>query len=95
MITKKMVEVSKSGQMAHVMMAFGRMAWPMDMADSFMQKVMFMKVNGRKTRPTVMESIHISTVADMRDNGTRISSMGIESNNGLTVPSTKVNTSKE
>ena len=80
--TKKMVVVYKSGQTVLVMMVFGEMAWQMDMAVLFMQKVMFMKENGLKIKLMGMECTRILMEADMKDNGFKINSMDMESNNG-------------
>ena len=76
--TKKMVVVYKSGQTVLVMMVSGEMAWQMDMAVLFMQKVMSMRVNGLKIKLMVMVSTHILMEADMKDNGFKINSMDME-----------------
>lgn len=92
---RKMDEAYRFGQMAPDMTAFGETEWQMDMVDWFMLKVMFTKVSGLKTKQMVSACILISTEADMKANGSKISSMAMELNNGLMEPSMKVNMNKE
>ena len=73
----------------------GEMEWPMDMEDLCMPKVTFTKENGLRIKQMVMEFTLILMEADMKVNGFKINNMDLVSNNGLTAPSTKVNTSKE
>ena len=93
--TKKMVVVYKSGQTVLVMMVFGEMAWQMDMAVLFMQKVMFMRANGLKIKLMVMVCTRILMEADMKDNGFKINSMAMESNNGQMVLNMRDNMNRE
>ena len=60
-----------------------------------MLKVMCMKVNGLKTKPTDLEYTHISTVQDMKVNGSRTNNMAMVLSNGQMVLSLKGNMSKE
>ena len=92
---KKTEEVYKYGLMVQDMMVFGEMEWPTVMEDLFMLKVMFTKENGLKIKLMDMVFIHILMEADMKANGTKISSTVLEQNNGLMVQNTKVNMSKE
>lgn len=71
---KRMVVESKFGQMDLDMMDSGETEWQMGTEDSFMPKVMCMKENGPKIKPTDMESILILMEVDMKDNGSKISS---------------------
>ena len=71
---KKMVVESKFGQMVQGTMDSGETEWQMDMVDSFMPKVMCMKVNGLKIKPTDMEFTLILMEVDMKDNGSKINS---------------------
>jgi hypothetical protein len=89
-----MVVVYKSGLMDLDTMDSGEMEWQMDMVDLFMQRAMFMKVNGRKIKQTVMEFIHISMEVDMKDIGYKINNMVVELSNGLMVQSMRVSTNK-
>ena len=89
-----MVVVSKYGQMAHDMTAFGVMVWPTDTADLFMQKVMFMKVNGQKIKQMVMEYTHILMVAGTKVSGLQTNSMDLVLNNGQMGQSMMANMSK-
>ncbi len=73
---KRMVVESKFGQMVQGTMDSGETEWQMDMVDSFMPKVMCMKVNGLKTKPTDMEFTLILMEVDMKDNGSKINSTG-------------------
>ena len=50
-----------------------------------MLKVMSMKVNGQKTKPTDMVFILILTEADTKDNGIKINNMVMVLNNGQMV----------
>lgn len=54
-----------------------------------------MRENGLKIKQMVMEFTLILMEADMKVNGFKINSMDLVSNNGLTAPNTRVNTSKE
>ena len=91
---KKTVEESKFGQMDQDMTASGETEWPMVMEDLFMLRVTCMKESGLKTKQMVMEFTLILMEADMKVNGFKINNMDLVSNNGLTAPSTRVNTSK-
>lgn len=66
---KEMEEAFKFGQMVPAMMASGRMVWPVAMEDSYMLKVMFMRVLGMKIRPMDLVSTLTTTEVDMKDNG--------------------------
>lgn len=89
-----MEEVFKFGQMVQDMMVFGLTAWQMDMVDSYMQKVMYTRVNGPKTKPTAMEFTLILMEVGMKVNGFKINSTDMVLNNGQTVQSMKGNMSK-
>ena len=73
----------------------GETEWPMDMEDSFMLRVMCMKVSGLKTRLMVMEFTRILMEVDTKVNGSKISNMDSVLSNGLMAPSTRDSTSKE
>ena len=75
---KKMVVEYKFGQMVQGTMDFGEMEWQMDMEDLSMLKVMCMKVNGLKIKPTDMEFTPILMEVDMKDNGSKINNMDSE-----------------
>jgi len=91
---RRMVEVFRYGQMVHVMMASGAMAWPMAMADLFTLKVTFTRVSGPRIKRMDMVFIHISTEVDMKVSGLPISSMVSVLSNGPMVPNTMVNTNR-
>ena len=86
--SRKMEEESKFGLMVQDTMVFGRMEWPMVLADLFMLKAMFMKVSGLMTRQMVTESTLILTVQGMKATGFKISNMVGVLNNGLMEPNT-------
>jgi hypothetical protein len=90
-----MEEVFKFGQMVQDMMVFGLMVWQMVMVDSYMQKVMYTKVNGQKTKPMAMEFTLILMVVGMKVSGFKINSTDMVLNNGQTVQSMKGNMNKE
>lgn len=75
---RKMVAESKFGQTVQGTMDSGGTEWQMDMEDSFMPRVMYMKVNGPKIRPTDMEFTLILMAVDMKDNGSKINSTDSE-----------------
>ena len=60
-----------------------------------MQKVMFMRVNGLKIKLMVMVYTRILMEADMKDNGFKINSMDMESNNGQMVLNMRDNMNRE
>mgnify|MGYP006891261739 CR=1 FL=1 len=91
---KKTEEVCKYGPMEADTMDSGEMEWPMDKADSYTQREMSTKENGQTIKQMVLVCTPISMEADMKGNGTKTSSMALESNNGQMVPSTKVNTNR-
>ena len=95
MRTRKMVEVFRFGLMDQGTMDSGGTEWPMDMEDLCMLRVTFTRENGPKIKQMVMEFTLILMEADMKVNGFKINNMDLVSNNGLTAPSTRVNTSKE
>ena len=92
--TKKIEEEFKFGPMAADTTDSGEMAWPMDMADSFMPKEMSMRESGLMIRPMVSGFTLISTVAGMKASGTKISNTDTELNNGQMVPNMRETTSK-
>ena len=73
---RKMVAGYKFGQTVQGTMDSGEMGWRMDMEDSFMPKGMCMRVNGLKIRLMGMEFTLILMAVDMKDNGSKINSMG-------------------
>lgn len=87
--------VFKFGQMAQDMMVFGLTVWQMVMVDSYMQKVMFTRVNGPKTKPMAMEFTLILMEVGMKVSGFKINSTDTVLNNGQTVQNMKGNMSKE
>mgnify|MGYP006099523671 CR=1 FL=1 len=93
-IRKTAVEF-KFGQMVQGTTDSGETEWPMDMEDSFMPRVMCMKVSGLKTRLMVMEFTRILMEVDTKVNGSKISNMDSVLSNGLMAPSTRDSTSKE
>lgn len=70
-----MVEEFKFGQMALDTMDFGDKEWQTDMEDLYMQKEMFMRVNGQKTKLMDSEFILISMGVDMKVTGSKINNM--------------------
>jgi hypothetical protein len=92
--TRRIEEVFKYGQMEADTMVSGETAWQMDKEDSFMLKVMFMKVSGLMTKPMATEYTLISTEVDMKVNGTRINNTALVLSSGQMVLNTKDNTSK-
>ena len=60
-----------------------------------MQKVMFMRVNGLKIKLMAMVYTRILMEADMKDNGFKINSMDMESNNGQMVLNMRDNMNRE
>jgi hypothetical protein len=92
---KKTEEEYKYGLTVQDTMVFGEMEWPTVMEDLFMLKVMFTKENGQKIKLMDMVFIHILMEADMKANGTKISSTVLELNNGQMVQNTKANMNKE
>ena len=92
---KKTEGVFKFGQMVQDMMVFGLMVWQMVMVDSYMQKVMYTRVNGPKTKLMVMEFTLILMEVGMKVNGFKINSTDMVLNNGQTVQSMKGNMSNE
>lgn len=75
---KKMEEEFKYGQMDRDMMDFGDREWQTDMEDLFMQKVMYMKVSGQKTKQMGLVFILILMEADMKVIGFKISNTVLE-----------------
>jgi hypothetical protein len=92
---KKMAAEFKFGLTVQGTTDSGETEWPMDMEDSFMQRVMCMKENGLKTKLMAMEYIRILMEVDTRVNGSKISNMDLVLSNGLMVLSTRDSTSKE
>ena len=70
-----MVEEFKFGQMVLDTMDFGDKEWQTDMEDLYMQKEMFMKVNGLKIKLMDSEFILISMGVDMKVTGSKINNM--------------------
>jgi hypothetical protein len=70
-----MVEEFKFGQMVLDTMDFGDKEWQTDMEDLYMQKEMFMRVNGQKTKLMDSEFILISMGVDMKVTGSKINNM--------------------
>ena len=70
-----MVEEFKFGQMVLDTMDFGDKEWQTDMEDLYMQKEMFMRVNGQKTKQMDSEFILISMGVDMKVTGSKINNM--------------------
>jgi len=92
---KKMDVEFKYGRMDQDMMVSGEMEWQMVTEDSFMLKVMSMKVNGLKTKLTDMVFTLILMEAATKDNGIKISSMVMVLNNGQMVLNMKDSMNKE
>ena len=92
---KKMEEVFKFGQMDLDTMGSGEMVWPMDMGALFTQRVMFMRENGLKIKPTDLVFTLIIMVADMKVNGFKINNTDMALNNGQMALNMRVNTNKE
>ena len=70
-----MVEEFKFGQMVLDTMDFGDKEWQTDMEDLYMQKEMFMRVNGLKIKLMDSEFILISMGEDMKVTGYKINNM--------------------
>jgi hypothetical protein len=70
-----MVEEFKFGQMVLDTMDFGDKEWQTDMEDLYMQKEMFMRVNGLKIKLMDSEFILISMGVDMKVTGSKINNM--------------------
>ena len=70
-----MVEEFKFGQMVLDTMDFGDKEWQTDMEDLYMQKEMFMRENGQKTKLMDSEFILISMGVDMKVTGSKINNM--------------------
>ena len=90
-----MEEECRFGLMDQDTMDSGEMALLMGTVGWSMQKVMFMKENGLKIKQMDLAFILISTVQDMKVNGSKTSNMVMVLSNGQMVPSLKVNMSKE
>ena len=93
--TKKMAAEFKFGQMDPGTMASGETVWLMAMADLFTPKEMSMKENGPRIKQMDMVYTPISTAADMRVSGSKISNTDSELSNGPMVPSMRANMNKE
>ena len=87
--TRNVAKAYKSGLTAHAMMACGKMEWLAGMGDSYTQKGMSILASGLKIRPTGMEFILTSTVADTKANGTKTNNTATAKKSGSTAPSTK------
>jgi hypothetical protein len=93
--TKKTEEVFRYGLMAQDTMASGLMEKHKAMADSFMLKVMYMKVIGSRIKLMDMESTHITTVPNSQVIGFLTNNKVTEKNSGQMVHNTKVTIRKE
>jgi len=92
--TRKIEEEFRSGLMEAGTMGFGGTEWQTAKDASFMLRVMSTKESGPMTKLTDMEFTRISTEADTKDSGFKISSTATELNSGQMVQSMKDNTSK-
>ena len=70
-----MEEGFKYGQMDLDTMDFGDKEWRTDMEDWYMQKEMYMRVNGQKIKLMDSEYILILMEVDMKDTGSKINNM--------------------
>ena len=92
--TSETAEAYKSGPTAQDMMDFGKTAWPMAEADSFMPMVTFMRANGSKTKLTDMEYNKIITEVGTKANGKTTNNTVTAWKSGQTEVLTKVSTKK-
>jgi hypothetical protein len=90
-----MAEVYKFGKMDQDMMDFGRTARHMVRVVLFTQKVTYTRVNGAKTKLTVLEFNKTIKVAAMKETGRTINKMVKELRNGQMVQFTKANIKME
>ena len=90
-----MAEVYKFGKMDQGTMDFGRTARHMVRVVLFTQKVTYTRVNGVKTKLTVLEFNKTIKVAVMKENGRTINKMVKELRNGQMVQFTKANIKME
>jgi len=90
-----MAEVYKFGKMDRDMMDFGKTARHMVRVVLFTQKATYTRVNGVKTKLTVLEFNKTIKVAVMKENGRTINKMVKELRNGQMVQFTKANIKME